>query len=571
MPRFTTTTARWWLVVLSLMVGLMASCDSSPFPPPTSARIVPTALAPAPPVPQQVLAPVAVTKQPLQQPATCTGRFVAHDLEHITTTSDGIVRSFAANGAGLAVGDLDRDGDADLVLGAEHGSNQIFWNLGALRFQRMPLGQGPTRAITIVDLDADGWRDLVMTSQRGVLSYWHNEGNQQFVRQVLPGVAAPAYAINWGDLDRDGDLDLVTATYDAGFLTDIGNEYLFADQAGVYLYENRAGNFRPTRIASNAQALALALWDVNRDGWLDIWVGNDFAVPDYLWLWQSTEWQRVDPFSVTAYSTMSLDAGDIDNNGTAELLAADMSPYAIDPATLAQWLPVISRMEEGARLVDDPQTMTNALQVQRGSGWREEATARGIGATGWSWTSRFGDLDNDGYLDLYVVNGMIELGTMGHLPNHELIEENQALRNDGRGYFEPMPSWQLNSTRSGRSMAMFDLDADGDLDIVVNNLRSAAQIFENQLCGGTSLQVQLQWDGVQNRDGVGAQVLLQSELGTLSRWVRVASGYLTGDSTQLHFGLPVQTAVDQLEIHWPDGKQSRLGNIQLGEQLLIRR
>ncbi|MCB0065008.1 MAG: CRTAC1 family protein [Caldilineaceae bacterium] len=515
--------------------------------------------------------PVTRSTTPLTTPTSCSEQFIAHDLAHVTTTDDGVIRAFAANGAGVAVGDLDQDGDEELIFGAEAGPNHIFWNEGGLAFQITELGQGPTRAVTVVDVDGDGRRDIVTTTNRGSLNYWHNEANRAFTRQVLPGVAYPAYAINWGDLDQDGDLDLVTASYDAGFLTDIGSEYLLSDVAGVYVYENRAGTFRPTRLASEAQALTLALPDLNQDGRQDIVVGNDFAVPDFVWLWSKMGWQATEPFRVTAYSTMSLDVGDVDNNGTQELLAADMSPYDITPATLAQWLPVINRMQQGARLVNDPQTMTNVLQVQAGERWREEATDRGIGATGWSWTSRFGDLDNDGYLDLYVVNGMIELGTFGHLPNHELVEENQALRNDGRGYFVPMPTWQLNSRRSGRSMVMADLDLDGDLDIVVNNLRGAAQLFENQLCGGQSVQIALRWPTVQNQAGIGAQLVLHTSLGPLVRDVRAASGYLSGDAPVVHLGMPVGTTIERLDVLWPDGAHSSIPPIIPNQRIVVIR
>ncbi|MEZ4675156.1 MAG: CRTAC1 family protein [Caldilineaceae bacterium] len=199
------------------------------------------------------------------------------------------------------------------------------------------------------------------------------------------------------------------------------------------------------------------------------------------------------------------------------------------------------------------------------------ATDRGIGATGWSWTSRFGDLDNDSHLDLYVVNGMIEAGTFAHLPNHELVEENQALRNDGHGYFSPMPTWGLGSNRSGRSMVMADLDGDGDLDIVINNLRAPAQLFENQLCGGRSIEVQLQWRSVQNRDAIGARVTLQSSLGPVTREVRAASGYLSGDAPLLHFGLPTGETVTQLEVLWPDGAQSIVMELALDEKITVVR
>ena len=516
--------------------------------------------------------PVQMTSRPLTtEDNKCSGHFVSHALPHTTTTADGIVRSFAANGAGLAVNDLDNDGVLDLVLGAEVGANTVLWNNGDLTFTKTTFGEGPTRAVTIIDVDGDGRRDIVLTTNRGLLHYWHNQGARTFARQVLPGIAHPAYAINWADLDLDGDLDLVTASYDAAFLTEIGNEYLLGDSAGVYVYENRNGMFRPTRLASSAQALALALWDIDRDGRLDIWVGNDFAVPDYIWLQRADGWQSANPFAVTSYSTMSLDQGDIDNDGISEFLSADMNPYETSPATLAQWLPVMNEMERGARLRNDPQTMANALQHWQNGHWQEIATARGVRATGWSWTSRFGDLDNDGFLALYVVNGMIETGTFGYLPNHELVEENQIYRNDGQGYFVAMPAWQLGATQSGRSMVMADLDHDGDLDVVINNLRAAAQLMENQLCRGRTLLVTLQWLATQNRDSIGAKVQLTTSVGVMSRDVRAVSGYLSGDAPTLHFGLPLHATVTALLIEWPDGMQSRVAPVAPDSDLTIVR
>jgi hypothetical protein len=270
---------------------------------------------------------------------------------------------------------------------------------------------------------------------------------------------------------------------------------------------------------------------------------------------------------------MSLDQGDLDNDGRPELLAADMNPYDITPVTMAAWLPVTAKMERGlVRVPDDPQGMANTLQQSNRTGeWQNVAQAWGVAATGWSWSSKFGDLDNDGYLDLYVVNGMIEEGTFGHLPNHELVEENQVFRNEQGRRFQTMPAWGLNSTASGRSMVMADLDLDGDLDVVVNPLRSLAQLFENQLCGGDSVQVDLQWFGVPNRDAVGATVTLVTNQGSYTRDVRVLSGYLSGDPTRLHFGLPADTTLERVVVQWPDGAESVVAGLKAGTWLTISR
>lgn len=531
--------------------------------------------------------PVTVTSTALAAPARCTDAFAAHPLDHVTSTADGVVRMFEANGAGLAVNDLDNDGDLDLVLGNHAEPNSIFWNDGGLVFRKQTFGQGLGRAVTAVDVDNDGWRDLVLTRNTGAVNYWRNTGNGDFLQAVLPGVSYPAYALTWGDVDQDGDLDLATASYDAGILTDVGNNFLLSGGGGVVYYENNNGVFSPTRLATEAQGLGLVLADIDGDRRLDILVGNDFALPDQLWLSGVEEvasgasghrvtWALSQPFAQTAYSTMSVDWGDIDNSGGLALFTTDMNPYDISVQNLALWLPVMATLQE-THGPDDPQRIANALQVRmarpEGSrgGWRNEAPRRNIDATGWSWAGKFGDLDNDGYLDLYVVNGMIEERMFKHLPNHELVEQNQAFRNDGRGRFTPMPGWGLNATYSGRSMGMADLDQDGDLDIVVNNLRGPAMLYENQLCAGASVQVDLHWSGVQNHDAIGAQVILHTSAGSYTRDVRAASGYLSGDAPRLHFGAPSNTTIDSLEIHWPDGMRSVVEGIQFNALLHVSR
>jgi len=230
-----------------------------------------------------------------------------------------------------------------------------------------------------------------------------------------------------------------------------------------------------------------------------------------------------------------------------------MNPPDISPQNLAVWLPVLDKLEE-KHGPDDPQRMANVLQILgRANHWKNEAAYRRIESTVWSWSAKFGDLDQDGFLDLYIVNGMIAANLFGHLPDAELIEENQAYRNTGEGRFELIPQWNLGSTASGRGMTMADLDNDGDLDIVVNNLRSSALLFENRLCGGESLQVELGWPGSGNTRAIGAVLELYTSIGLLQRDVRASSGYLTGDPVRVHFGFPTGTELVKLVIHYPDG------------------
>ncbi|MBI5565498.1 MAG: CRTAC1 family protein, partial [Chloroflexi bacterium] len=318
-------------------------------------------------------------------------------------------------------------------------------------------------------------------------------------------------------------------------------------------------------------ALTIALTDLNGDGQADILVGNDFATRDMMWLNGTGTWQPASVFATTPHSTMSFDIADIDNSGMPVIFATDMNPYDIDVHTTAVWLPVMAAMPH-VPAADDPQTMRNVLQVRAADGrWHDEALNRSLDATGWSWSSQFGDLDNDGWLDLYVVNGMIAAELFSHLPNDELIEQNQALRNLGDGTFAPAPEWGLGSTASGRGMSMADLNNDGRLDIVVNNLKSPAQVFENRLCGGASLEVDLAWPQSRNTHALGAQLALRTSAGTYTREVRSGRGYLSGEASRLHFGFPIDAKLLKLDIVWPDGTQSTVDTLTSDTLLKVTR
>ena len=511
---------------------------------------------------------IAVEIIVLTESDACSGTFVTYELDHITTVPSGdTVQMFEANGSGVAVNDLNNDGLLDIVLGNHAGQNTILWNEGNLRFRTSHLPVGDTRAVTLIDYNLDGWLDIFITRTTSAPNLWLNQGDETFEQEIINTISEPLYAISWGDLDNDGDLDLVGGTYDAGLLTRFGQEFLLSGRGGVYVYTNDGGLRTGQQLINEAQALALVLMDINRDERLDILVGNDFAVPDYMWVNTLSGWQSVD-FKTTTHSTMSFDFGDVNNDGAEEIFATDMMPYSNDPRTLSAWQPILNSISGGRYGEGSAQVAENVLQVPDTGGYHNAAMNRGVQATGWSWAGKFGDLNQDGFLDLYVVNGMIERTIFAHLPEHELVEENQVFTNDGRGGFIPMPQWGLNSSASGRSMVMADFDRDGDLDIVVNNLRAAAMLFENQLCEGSSLQVELDWTDSQNPQAIGATLALETSMGTLYRDVRAASGYLSGDAARVHFGFPEDTELYSLNIKWSDGIVSAIDN--LSAQILLK-
>jgi hypothetical protein len=547
----------WW-AIFPLVLFCVASCNRAD---PSSA----TALSPS----------ILVSAAPLSAVTACRGAFVSRTLNHITTTGSTVVSLYESNGAGVAINDLDDDGDLDVVLANLHPPNTILWNEGSLHFRTQHLSHGDSRGVAIVDVDGDGRQDIVFTRRFAKPMLWRNTGaasGERFVAQELPGVYNPFYSMNWGDLDGDGDLDLVAGSYDTELRKQQGAIFDYrGGGVGVFIYTRHGDGYRDQRLADEADALTIGLFDLNDDNRLDILVGNDFKRRDYLWLNRPSGWQVEEIFAATSENTMSLDMGDVDNDGIDELFATDMKPYEQDTATLAAWLPMMAKMEHPSSS-SDPQITENVLQVRGPTGrFRNQAYARLVDATGWSWSSKFGDLDNDGFLDIYVVNGMIADSLFAHLPGNQLIEENRALRNNGRGHFELAPTWGLDSTASGRGMSMADLDDDGDLDIVVNNLGSPTQLFENQLCGGAGFTVDLRWPASQNPFALGARLTLYTERGVYHRTVRAASGYLSGDPARSHFGLPPGETPQALEIQWPDQTRSRIDHLTASSRVTVVR
>ncbi len=516
----------------------------------------------------RIHAPVTVLESPLNSRASCSAAFIAQELDHSTTATKLPVGFYDSNGAGLAINDLDGDSRLDIVLANLAGDNAILWNRGNLKFERQALPSAtPARGAAIVDVDADGRLDIVFTQQAAAPLFWRNLGGRRFQREVLDGVIYIGYAMNWLDADRDGDLDLLTGSYDAENEKILGQT---APKSGVIYYENRGDRFHATRIADRSNTLAI--WaGFSQAGEQEIIIGNDFAVEDKYFTFRDGAWQETAPLAVMPHSTMSYDAADFDNDGAPEIFAVDMKPYADDDATMAQWGPVMDMMMDLPHVEGDPQIMENVLYDFDEAGQPLNiARSAQLDGTGWSWSAKFGDLDNDGFQDLYVVNGMISRELFSHLPNNELIEENQAYRNLAGAGFEAAAGWALNDRASGRGMTMADLDNDGDLDIVVNNLLRPAMLFENQLCGGDSIAVELHQPGG-NGGGIGARLTLYTDSGVYTRDITAVSGYLSGDASRVHFGFPADARLWLLTIRWNDGEYSEVDGLSANSLISVRR
>ena len=521
---------------------------------------------------------VEVVAQPFEASTEpCSGTFVPHELDHATLGRGVITAMSDGTGAGVLLEDLDDDGRVDIVLPNLSGETSILWNQGDLIFDRSVPIEGRFRQALAVDVDGDGRRDVLLSTGIGPpITLRATDGDAAvdspvvFERQEFR-TRAVSYSMAAGDLDGDGGLRLVTGSYNAELTQNRDPRVLTGTDVGIAIHRLAEGP-GPDQVATEflteqAQALVTLVVDLDGDGHNDVFVGNDLGTPDGVWLGGAGGLQPAAPFDTTTLSTMSLDVVDFDNDGDRDVIATDMAP--MEGSDLDPWQELAADIE--AARIDEVQEPQNKVQFAADGGYQDRAVELGVDATGWSWSGVAGDLDADGLLDLYVVNGMQAEAVFPQLTDGALIEANQAFRNTGDG-LAPVPEWDMGLTAGGRGMAQADLDGDGDLDVVINNLGSPAVLMENRLCGGSSLIVDLRWDGVVNRDALGATVTVTDTAGVeRSRQILSNRGYLSSPPTEAHLGLGDADSPVSVRVTWPDGAVSTVDDVSTAAHLTLTR
>lgn len=552
-----------------------------------------------------------------------------------------LTNAVAHNGAGVAIGDVDGDGWADIYLCNLQGPNRLFRNLGDWRFAEVPLGEAAcaeqlSTGAAFADVDGDGDLDLLVNGIAAGTRLFLNDGKGQFTEAKDSGLSRTAspMSLALADIDGDGDLDLFCPHY-----IDVMH---LPDRTTRFALERRNGKMEVTKI--NGESTSLPRWkgrfevlpdgsvrelpevagfyrndgkghftaiefepgvfqdeegkpippyrdwglsvmfrDLNGDGAPDFYVCNDFASPDRIWINTGQgKFRAIDPLKIrhTSRSSMGIDFADLDRDGHDDMIVLDMLARQHQKRMMQ-----LVKDATDAQLQDQiearPVYSRNTLFFGRPDGsFYEAALMAGVAATDWSWCPIFLDVDLDGYEDLLVSNGFsfdaMDQDSQDQLNKRKLTQDqlkrsrqfyprwptaNAAFRNRRDGTFEPMnEKWGFDHVGVSYGMALGDLDNDGDLDVVVNNLNEAASLYRNDAAGA---RIAVRLKGLSpNTQGIGARIKLVGGALTQSQEMICGGRYLSGDQALRVFAGDADSAKPlRLEVRWRNGSQSTVPDV----------
>jgi hypothetical protein len=539
--------------------------------------------------------------------------------------------AYVYNGGGAAIGDINNDGLPDIYFTGNEVPNKLYLNLGGMKFKDITEaagvdgGKGWDNGVTMADVNSDGWMDIYVCkggfrdsdSERTNLLYI-NQHDGTFKEEAKAfGINDDGYTEHavFFDMDNDNDLDLyLTSRPDSFYLglsKMVSGKRNPPEKCRNKLYRNDNGHF--TEIGKQAgigktfgYALSIVNADLNRDGYEDIFVANDYADNDYMFINQKNGTFKDEIKSTTNHVSlfsMGTDIADINNDGYEDIYVTEMLPENYKRSKVS-----MPRMDvQGFWAIVDSgfqkQYMHNALHLNQGNGFFSEISQlAGVAKTEWSWSTLLCDFDNDGNRDIFVANGyrrdlfdgdilekqdayvnanvakyasaeeMFEKGFKDYINIYDPIKvRNYLFKNKGNLQFENVSqAWGFEDSTFSNGAAVADLDGDGDLDLVINNLDEEAMVYENTTDKKNNY-IRLKLGGpVTNPDGIGAKISLFYN-GKMQQYFeqKTVRGYLSSNDPVVHFGLGQTQKVDSIVIRWLDGKENILRNVEANQVVKV--
>ncbi len=530
------------------------------------------------------------------------------------------------NGGGVSIGDVNNDNLVDVYLTSNLGSNKLYLNEGALKFRdisasaKVEGAKAWSTGVTMVDVNGDGWLDIYVCNSGDIAGdgkeneLFINNGDLTFTESAEQyGLADGGYSTHasFFDYDKDGDLDvyLLNNSYQAiGSFNLRRNERPKRDLlGGDKLMRNENGFYEDVSAEAGIYGsiigfgLGVTVGDVNGDTWDDIYVSNDFFERDYLYINQrdgTFHEELTSQMKSISGASMGADMADINNDGLNDLFVTEMLPYdnhrLKSVTTFENWDRYQYNLQNGYY----HQFTRNTLQLNNGdSTFSEIGRLAGVEASDWSWGALFFDMDNDGLRDLFIANGIYQDLTnqdyLQYISNEEVLKSvvsknkvdyaklielipsspipNQAYKNVGGLKFKLVTDdFGLAEPSFSNGSAYGDLDNDGDLDLVINNVNMATSVFENhseELSPNHFIKFCLKGKGL-NTQGIGAKISVEQLQNVYYVEQQPVRGFQSSVDPRPNIGLPLDSAIN-VTVFWPDGSCSILNDLTVNQTLIL--
>ncbi|WP_029033816.1 FG-GAP-like repeat-containing protein [Salinimicrobium terrae] len=545
----------------------------------------------------------------------------AIDFSNNLTESDSLNYfnySYIYMGGGVAAGDINNDGLEDLYFTGNQVPNKLYLNKGNLEFEDISEAAGVAgddrwyTGVTMADVNGDGYLDIYLS----VGGKYEPKNNQLFInngdgtfeeKAQEYGLDDPGNSVQttFFDYDKDGDLDAYIANYPPTRFDSPNFIYEYkmknvSDLESDHLLRNDGGKFTDVTDEAGVRSFGLSLSatvaDLNNDSWPDIYISNDFSSPDFLYMNNGDGTFREvvkESTSHTAFFGMGVDIADYNNDGNLDIYQVDMSARKNrrQKANMASMNPDLfwSTVDAGFHY----QYMQNTLQTNTGVFEDENpffadlARITGSASTDWSWGPLFADFNNDGHKDLFVTNGTRrEINNNDYfnsLKDTRMATENQLekslnipsekvdnfmFENKGDLSFEiANEKWGIEFEGWSNGVVYADLDNDGDLEIVINNIDDKASFFANTSSEHNNF-VQIQFEGNEkNAFGLGTRAYVKANGMEQMQELTLTRGFQSSVAPQLHFGLAQAEVVDEIRIVWPNGKAEIVKDVEANQRL----